>query len=241
MNNLPYQPNHDAGSVELHVFRASLVEAISLFSASRKEALIAVYKSKELFVTEDVPIAADFEEVAASCGQFASSLQDFGENCVKYMEVLEELQTELTKKEHGLSWTWLLFWRTNPYLDPEQLDHGTGLTNSGETVTNKMQSDARRRPHKDTAALSQIQKPGAEYQPNCVNSDAESVMQQFPYSFYPYVRFWGREDIRFAVKVGGGAALYAMFAFIPGTRDFYDEWHLEWGLVAYMIVSHALA
>ena len=91
LNNLPYQPQPGLDTVDRHIFKTSLIEAISLFSASRKEALAAVYKSKELSVMQDIPIAADFEEVAASCGQFVSSLQDFAEHCVKYMEVLEEL------------------------------------------------------------------------------------------------------------------------------------------------------
>lgn len=103
-----------------------------------------------------------------------------------------------------------------------------------------MRSDTERRTHTDTAALSNIQKPTLENQPANTFSDDQTILQQFPYKFYSYVRFWGREDIRFAIKVGGGAALYAMFAFIPSTRGFYDEWHLEWGLVAYMIVSRTL-
>lgn len=139
LNNLPYQTQHGAGAVDISMFRSSLVEAISLFGASRKEALLAVYKSKELSVAQDIPVAADFEEVAASCGQFASSLQDFAENCVKYMDVLEELQLELSQRWYGLSWTWLLFWRKTPDDDLEQLDHGTSSLNSEHTFAEKGQ------------------------------------------------------------------------------------------------------
>ena len=63
------------------------------------------------------------------------------------------------------------------------------------------------------------------------------VAQAFPYRLWPYLRFWRREDIRFAIKVGGGATVYAMFAYIPSTQDFFNRWHLEWGLAAYMLVS----
>jgi len=45
-----------------------------------------------------------------------------------------------------------------------------------------------------------------------------------------------RDDVRFAVKVGIGAALYALFAFIPATRPFYAHWRGEWGLLSYMLV-----
>lgn len=42
--------------------------------------------------------------------------------------------------------------------------------------------------------------------------------------------------VRFAVKVGLGASIYALFAFIPLTRPFYQRWRGEWGLLSYMLV-----
>lgn len=62
------------------------------------------------------------------------------------------------------------------------------------------------------------------------------LAQPFPYRLYPYMAWFRREDVKFAIKVGGGASFYAMFAFIPETQPYYDHWHLEWGLVSYMLV-----
>lgn len=45
-----------------------------------------------------------------------------------------------------------------------------------------------------------------------------------------------REDVRYAVKVGVGAMLYSMFAFIEETRPIYAHWRGEWGLISYMLV-----
>jgi hypothetical protein len=42
--------------------------------------------------------------------------------------------------------------------------------------------------------------------------------------------------VKFALKVGIGASLYALFAFIPLTRPFYQHWRGEWGLLSYMLV-----
>lgn len=42
--------------------------------------------------------------------------------------------------------------------------------------------------------------------------------------------------VRFAIKVGTGAALWAMFAFFRLTRPFYTHWRGEWGLLSYMLV-----
>lgn len=50
------------------------------------------------------------------------------------------------------------------------------------------------------------------------------------------LRFLARDDVSFGIKVGIGAVLWAMFAFIPETRPVYQRWHGEWGLLSYMIV-----
>lgn len=93
-------------------FRSSLAAAINLFRKSRKEALNLVYKSKELSVTYSLHIAADFEEVAASCGHFSSSLEDFAEHCLRYLDILDELELEMNERPRGRTWHWLLlFWR----------------------------------------------------------------------------------------------------------------------------------
>jgi len=66
--------------------------------------------------------------------------------------------------------------------------------------------------------------------------DTGAKKPKFPYRLWPYLSFYRREEFRFAVKVGGGAALYAAFSYIPATQPYYDHWHLEWGLAAYTIV-----
>lgn len=91
-------------------FRQSLVEASELFAGARKEALHLVYKNKIPSRTGSVEIAADFEEVAASCGYFSSSLQDFSEDMVTFLDVLEELKAN-NHYPRRRTWKWLKFWR----------------------------------------------------------------------------------------------------------------------------------
>ena len=45
-----------------------------------------------------------------------------------------------------------------------------------------------------------------------------------------------RDDTKFAIKVGVGAALYALPSFLPSSRPFYQHWRGEWGLLSYMLV-----
>lgn len=90
-------------------FRHSLIDANSLFANARKEALHMVYKTKVPSRTGSVEVAADFEEVAASCGYFSSSLQDFAEDMVTFIDVLEELKVQRHPRRR--TWNWLKFWR----------------------------------------------------------------------------------------------------------------------------------
>lgn len=71
-------------------------------------------------------------------------------------------------------------------------------------------------------------------------SKTRSAAKDVGRKYYPYLwrsfGFLRREDIRFAIKVGLGAVLWAMFSFIPNTRKFYFRWRGEWGLLSYMLV-----
>ena len=50
------------------------------------------------------------------------------------------------------------------------------------------------------------------------------------------MRVFRRDDTKFAIKVGVGAALYALPSFLVSTRPFYQRWRGEWGLLSYMLV-----
>ena len=56
------------------------------------------------------------------------------------------------------------------------------------------------------------------------------------YKIWRALRFFRRDDIKFAIKVGAGAALYALPSFLASTRPFYQHWRGEWGLLSYMLV-----
>ncbi len=60
--------------------------------------------------------------------------------------------------------------------------------------------------------------------------------QSLFYRAWLATRAFRRDDFRFAIKVGLGAALYAMWSFIPATRPIYSHWRGEWGLLSYMLV-----
>lgn len=90
-------------------FRRSLLDAMDLYSDARKDALEALYKTRALAKARSSEVAADFEEVAASCGHFSSSLLDFAEDTIAYLDILEELQHVIESRNR--SWNWLYLWQ----------------------------------------------------------------------------------------------------------------------------------
>jgi hypothetical protein len=106
-------------------FRRSLIDANTLFANARKEALNVVYKHKIPQKTGSVEVAADFEEVAASCGYFTSSLQDFAEDMVTFLDILEELKERRYPRKR--TWSWLKIWKRWSW---SKLKSGSGTLSS---------------------------------------------------------------------------------------------------------------
>ncbi len=109
-------------------FRQSLSDALSLFNDARAHALQELYKTLELDRTRSNSVQADFEEVAAACGHFSFSLQTFGEEMQKYLDVLDDLK--FADEHRRPSWHWLKWWQKDqrrarkamalPYNNDEQ-------------------------------------------------------------------------------------------------------------------------
>lgn len=126
MDDLPYGPAPDFKIAVNPQFRNSLQQAIDLYSKSRKEALANIYKHKELTRENRLESEADFEEVAASCGHFSFSMLDFAEQLSQYLDILDELQMEVTEKPSGRSWGWLKFWKRKESYQGKYDDHTPG-------------------------------------------------------------------------------------------------------------------
>lgn len=90
-------------------FRQSLTDALCLFNTARANALEELYKTLELGRARTEKLQADFEEVAAACGHFSFSLQTFGEEMQKYLDVLDDLKHASAHKRR--SWEWMKWWR----------------------------------------------------------------------------------------------------------------------------------
>ncbi|KAL1846057.1 hypothetical protein Plec18170_009407 [Paecilomyces lecythidis] len=217
LEELPFEPTPDHRVTVNSKFRISLDRALSLYRTSREEALNSVYKQKEIMRTRSLEVEADIEEVAASCGHFSYSLLDFGEQLKDLLSILDELQLESEERPNGRSWNWLKFWhwRTRNNKDPDV----ERLRISGpKSLSN-------------TIPIPQGKRSGTQ-----ANSKRDRLKERLAYRIWRSLSVFRRDDTKFAIKVGAGAALYALPSFLSATRPFYSRWRGEWGLLSYMLV-----
>lgn len=244
-------------------FHSSLKRAIDLYRDSRKEALNALHESRALNATLSAKHAgrqnssitrrgsfesagvrnrtkadhssspragfpttfneesfADVEEVAAVCGHFSFSLLDFAEDILAYLSALDDLQAEMKNPQR--SWNWLIpRWRK--------------IDTKAETME--------RPTRKDTFTEDNEAHDASHGIPTHIQSaddfaypEESSTQRSWRYKLYRGLRIFRRDDTQFAIKVGLGALLYALPAFIESTRPVFVHWRGEWGLVSYMAV-----
>ena len=236
-------------------FHSSLKQAVELYRISRKDALNTLYASRALsaafmpqggrkgvaFSKQRIPttevalspldtrptksmlekpaedVLADIEEVSACCGHFSFSLLDFAEDVLTYLSILDELKDAL--EQPSPTWKWLMFWRIPWRSDrPKTFKPGVDFEHGVE--------------HGASHNIPEPIRKADEF------ADPEKAPQEQPWTWklYRKLRIFRQDDIKFAIKVGIGAILYSLPAFIESSRPFFTYWRGEWGLVSYMAV-----
>lgn len=175
--------------------------------------------------------------MAASCGYFSSCLQDFAEDTISYLDILEELRVIRDSRPRKRSWKWLLFWRRQRKKNGSLQFEGEIPDRSRIELAENIADDPQAHVEDVERRMSQVI-PDAKRYPEPTGQELEKAMRHRPISIriWRTLSFLRREDVKFAIKVGIGAVLYAMFSFIPSTRPFYSQWRGEWGLLSYMLV-----
>ncbi|EEY14224.1 conserved hypothetical protein [Verticillium alfalfae VaMs.102] len=216
-------------------FRQSLKDALGVYNDTRTSALRDLYKSIELGRARTEKIQADIEEVAAACGHFSFSLQNVAEDIDAYLTVLEDLK--YARATSGHTWRWLKFWKQweKPAVkpDPNDPDQEALLQPSAAEETPI-------RPVRKSGMPSGMPAEMMNRRDTFnwdASPDASSFLRSFSQWCLKAMRFLARDDIRFGIKVGLGAMLWAMLAFLPATRPIYKHWRGEWGLLSFMIVT----
>ena len=213
---------------------------MNLYGKAREEALSLLYQVKELRMTRSTEVEADFEEVAASCGHFSFSLQDVAHEMGQYLDILDDLKLETDERPRGRTWTWLKFWRKRRI----RLDDLGTLSDPGMEACEQIQNlaltlaerDELDDPDQDMKVLRTFPKLAQRNEVSEPNREDPPIKQTFGFRLWKALRVFRRDDTKFAVKVGVGAALYALPSFLITTRPIYQHWRGEWGLLSYMLV-----
>ncbi|KAL8849525.1 MAG: hypothetical protein Q9221_005532 [Calogaya cf. arnoldii] len=217
LDDLPFGPGPDYQFTIDTQYRSSLVAAVELYSQSRQAALSRIYTTNAVNKKWSVDVEADFEEVAASCGVFSYALQDFANEMITYLDVLDELKLEIEERPNGKTWNWLKVWRRK--RGPKAFEE----TGSIDVID------------QEADVLSGDRNPSHRHPPT-MESEDHSRKQSQRYRLWKALAIFRRDDTKFAIKVGAGAALYALPSFLDATRPFYQRFRGEWGLLSYMLV-----
>ncbi|KAJ4009975.1 hypothetical protein NW752_009150 [Fusarium irregulare] len=222
------QPPHYEINVDEDL-RRNLMDSLDTFDEARSDALHGLYERIENMASSDFSTRANLEEVAAACGHFTFSLQSFGEDVLQYLDVLDDLQYVVIHRSR--SWRWLLWWKK----DEQDLNKAIRLFESAEA--DMLMRNRQRSVSGMSVAQSSVNVP----RPVDIRTwyhapDLNKILAWFWRNVSALFKKMARDDIQFGLKVGIGAALWAMLAFLKETRELYTEWRGEWGLLSFIIV-----
>ena len=224
LDELPYGP---APKHEVKVnpkFRTSLRQALDLYISARDEALKVVYNQKDMDRTRPVAVQADWEEAAASCGHFSFCLLEVAEQVTDYLIILDELHLEVEEQPPGSrSWNWLKLWKS-----PKERSRDLGLDPDLAALVDQADNL--------DLEINLSKSKGQRTSDSTSSAYAKSPATKFFHLIWTKLSVFRRDDTKFAIKVGIGAALFALPSYISLTRPTYAHWRGEWGLVSYMLV-----
>lgn len=87
--------------------------------------------------------------------------------------------------------------------------------------------------------LSSQSSPPAKFESNRIGSRHHNWYYSAKYKLWTMLRTYKQTEIRFAMKVGIGAALLALPAMIDSTRPVFIEWRMEWALLSFFVILNA--
>ncbi|KAG9786157.1 hypothetical protein KCU88_g2278, partial [Aureobasidium melanogenum] len=222
LDHFPFDVSDNFAVAASPKFKLSLDRALDLYKESRGKALAVVYTQKDMDRSRPLPVQADWEDAAACCGHFSFTLVEVAESIKEYLIILDELQLEVNERPCGRTWNWIKFWHSkDEHRDLDSLD-----PEFAEVIKRT-----------DQLGLQFLDRPLPVSPKHDVPAGpVQTSKQRIFRKIYHAASILRDEDIKFAIKVGFGAMLYALPSFLSSTRPAYSHWRGEWGLLSYMLV-----
>jgi len=209
LDNLPSSRGADLTIAVNPRFRESLVKATDLYYEARADALNNLYKNLRSITgsyDQKQEWAADVEEVAGCCGYFSYCLHAFSQEMAVFLDILEQMEHYQNHKTR--SWDWLKVWRRSGVAggkfagrDSEGIIPFYNITGIFVRLSDDIIS---------TDAIPQAKLPDM-LKPLYTKALPNMVQDQpvpFSYRIWKALKVFRRDDVKFGIKVGGGAAIY---------------------------------
>jgi hypothetical protein len=208
LDGLPFKEGHEGS--EMQHYQKSLRKANDLFKIKYGASMKKLY-NQELFQQDmNLPLETKIneEEVAASCGNFASILSEFSKELSKFIIQLTEYSEPSI--HHKLSWNWLKVWRTykpNPSASTNTFPDLNYAISTFNTTS--------------------------QYRPS--TTESRSIIFYKLWEFFSYFR---KVEVQFSIRVAIGAFFLSSLAYLPVTSGQFTRWRGEWALVTYSIIMN---
>ena len=109
------------------------------------------------------------------------------------------------------------------------------MTSKSKALTSIEQENLLNR-NEDNDLPLDVPSPSERKIPSAFMSGNDERNASYTYRIWKALSFLRRDDTKFAIKVGAGAAIYALPSFLVSTRPIYQHFRGEWGLLSYMLV-----
>lgn len=193
-------------------YRLSLAKAVELFENKQERSFDKLY-SQDIFKPNNYVFKTDQEEVTACCGNFSYLMGLFGNQLIHILELTEKF--EAVSSSSPRSWDWK-FWIKRRSTDERRLN--STFVEALRELKSQI-NPTRMEPTERTTLL-------------------ERKLDRFRLRIWQSLSFFRRTDIQFGFRVGVGAFCISIFAFVPQTREIFENWRLEWALVIYCIMMN---
>lgn len=205
-----YQPDAPSKFADTKTLQQSLQTSIELFKTKQEDSFTRLY-DQDLFKQEaDFIFKADQEEVAACCGNFVSILALYAD---ELMQFLQTTSTYEDSRSMPRSWNWMKFWKSNKPDDTKEYTVGK----ENETLN---------------AAITELQ---TQYKRK---NKVEKTNETWSYRLWKALKAFRRVDVQFGIRVGFGAGVMSLFAFLPQTKQIFLAWRGEWSVAIFCIMMN---
>ncbi|KAJ5471383.1 hypothetical protein N7530_008740 [Penicillium desertorum] len=213
-------------------------EAIKVYREARTSALRS-FSHREANRTLNQESNAKLEEIFASCNYYSVTLLELAEQLQRFLSVLREMQAEIDERPAKRSWVemWDSWWRAGWRSERRQFnasEFSLSLTGGMLLIGFLAASSVNYSPIEERATTL------TDMSIHPIRLESRNPGEPFNRSYDHHGRrffaFLRTDEVKFALKVGTGAGIYTMPAFISFTRPLYLFWRGEWGLLSYMLV-----